>query len=72
MSFIDVNKNIQKNKFQAKNDNKFKKFGPNPKHQNNKKKYHCFVCGKQGHRSYQCQYRKEEVNVVHEDLIAIT
>jgi hypothetical protein len=70
VNVINVNKNNQKNKFQVKNDKKFKKNGPNPKYQNNKKKEHCFVCGKHGHRSYQCRYRKEEANAVNEDLVA--
>jgi hypothetical protein len=34
------------------------------------KKKHCFVCGKHRYRSYQCQYRKEEANVVNENLVA--
>lgn len=38
VNVIDVNKNKQKNKFQAKNDNNFKKNSPNPKYENNNNK----------------------------------
>jgi hypothetical protein len=70
VNIIDVNKNNQKNKFQAKNDKKIQENGQNPKYQNNKKKEHYFVCGKDRHHSYQYRYRKEKANTVNKGLVA--